>query len=79
MHVTTRKISLPLDDQIEFSGLSERSSKALRRALQGNSPTRQSISRISQRDLRMLPRVGLITLNEIVDWAARQGIDLARE
>jgi hypothetical protein len=79
MQVTIPPINpLPLQEQIEFSGLSERSCKALRRALKGNSPTRKSIGKISQRDLRMLPRVGLITLNEIVDWAARQGIDLAR-
>ncbi|MCP1744962.1 hypothetical protein ABIF65_006621 [Bradyrhizobium japonicum] len=61
---------------VSIDGLSPRA--RLRRALAGRTATRENVQALTQRDLFMLVGVGRRTLNEIVSWAAANGLRFPR-
>ncbi|MCP1742636.1 hypothetical protein ABIF65_004319 [Bradyrhizobium japonicum] len=63
---------------VSIAGLSPRAQTALRRALAGRTVTRENVQALTQRDLFMLVGVGRRTLNEIVSWAAANGLRFPR-
>lgn len=63
---------------VSIAGLSPRAQAGLRRALACRAATQENVQSLTQRDLFKLVGVGRRTLNEIVSWAAANGLRFPR-